>query len=138
MKSIRYFLWAALFGLSILLAGCGLGDGATLTPTPEPISELATHAKKPDIRGRIVKMIVREGELPYINIEGPIENETRIDKAFAKIELGTLIFQLLPEGYEKASVDDIHEGINVEVLYSGEVLEKFPRTGNAGEILIIP
>lgn len=138
MKSIRSSILAALFGLSILLAGCGLGDVATPTPTPEPISELATHAKKPDIRGKIVKVIEHEGDLPSLYIEGDIENGTFINKMFAGVETYTHIFRLMQEGYEQATVSDLVEGVRVEVLFFGEILESYPGSGKAGEILIIP
>ena len=138
MKSIRLSIWFALIGLFILLAGCSLGNDATATPTPEPISELATHAKKPDIRGKIVKMIEHEGGLPSIYVEGKIYQDTIDDKAFAKITSETMVFRLTQGGYERAKVRDLVEGINVEFIYLGVVLEKYPPTGNAGEILIIP
>ena len=86
------------------------------------------------IRGEITKLTLDEQEKVIgIMVEGEIEPDTTYDKAHAAVKENTEI-------YEKDSivtVDNLKEGLKVEVVFDGPVAESYPVQGVAKVIRII-
>jgi hypothetical protein len=132
---------AILLSISLLSVGCERlkkYPSPTPTNTPIPVSALATQSQKPDIRGKITAVLETEGQINAIHIEGVLENDTKYDRATARITEKTLIYVLKGDSYEVASIDQLVVGLRVEVLFKGMILEKYPVSAEADEILIVP
>jgi len=106
------------------------------TNTPIPISKLATQSEQPDIRGKITAIIVTGGKINAIQIEGVLEKDTKYDKASVRITDKTRVFKLVGDSYQVASLDELINGQTVEVLFTGMILERYPVSVEAEEILI--
>ena len=132
-QKMIYFL--ALFSFGLMSVGCD----RILHPlnTPTPVSLLAAHSKQPDIRGKITAVIVTGGKTNAIHIEGVLEEDTKYDKASARITEKTRVFKLVGESYTVSSLDQLIVGQTVEVLFTGIIREKYPISAEAEEILII-
>lgn len=87
------------------------------------------------IRGEIKEIYTDEDSLLVQNIlvEGEIQDDTMYDSAHVTITNDTEIFR----GDEKATIEDIEEGLTVEVVFDGSVAESYPVQGTAKKIIII-
>ena len=144
MKTKALFL---VWPLLLLLPGCGWQSRPQSTPssTPVPASVLAAQIQAPDIRGEIVAVTIIEGHINAIHIEDDTfntdntwKNDTKYGKAVAGIHEQTRIYILTGDTYEISTTDQLRVGARVEVLFTGLVLEKYPVSAEAAEILIIP
>lgn len=141
MKKGTYTAYLILLLLvALMIGGCKIREYPLPTPshTPVPTSVLATQSQQPDIRGEIVAILENEGQINAIHVEGAIENDTRYDKATARITDKTKIYISKGERYESISIDQLEVGMIVEVLFTGIVLERYPVSAEAAEILVVP
>ena len=88
-----------------------------------------------DIRGEIKEIYTDEENSLVLNflVEGEKEDDTVYDSASVTIENNTEIYK----DDEKATVDDLVEGIAVEVIFNGSVAESYPVQGTAKKVIIL-
>ena len=140
IKEVSFYLIAFLL-ISLAIVGCNGQEklpSATLSNTPTPISLLATHSKSPDIRGEITAVLETNGQINAVHIEGDLEDDTKYDKATARIVEGTRIYISEGSDYRITSTNQLGVGLRIEALFTGEILERYPVSAEASEILIIP
>ena len=83
--------------------------------------------EKIDIRGSITKVLTDDNKkITGIFVEGKVESDTIHDKATVRIDKST-----------KISVSELKEGMKVEVVFKGEVLESYPVQAKAMTIKVI-
>ncbi len=83
--------------------------------------------EKIDIRGSITKVLTDDNKkVTGIFVEGKVESDTIHDKATVRIDKST-----------KISVSELKEGMKVEVVFKGEVLESYPVQAKAKTIKVI-
>jgi len=139
-KCANLYLFAFLL-ICLTIVGCNGQEkppSVTPTDTPTPVSILATRSQSPDIRGEITAILETDGQINAVHIEGILEEDTKYDKATARIAEGTRIYVLKGSSYEVASTNQLSVGSKIEVLFTGEILEKYPVSAEASEILIVP
>ncbi|MCF6465747.1 DUF3221 domain-containing protein [Clostridium sp. Cult2] len=87
------------------------------------------------IRGEIKEIYTDEDSLlvQSILVEGEVHDDTMYDSAHITITNDTEIFK----GDEEVTIEDIEEGLTVEVIFDGAVAESYPVQGIAKKIIII-
>ncbi len=87
------------------------------------------------IRGEIKEIYTDEEEMivQSILVEGPVEDDTMYESASVKINNNTGIYR----GDEKVTVEELEEGLAVEVIFDGAVEESYPVQGTAKKIKIL-
>ncbi|NLV76202.1 MAG: DUF3221 domain-containing protein [Tissierellia bacterium] len=87
------------------------------------------------IRGEIKEIYTDEEEMMVqsILVEGPVEDDTMYESASVKINNNTGIYR----GDEKVTVEELEEGLAVEVIFDGAVEESYPVQGTAKKIKIL-
>ena len=131
----KYVKFAALVLLFIAaLCGCE----STPAPTAETVRTLTNHSAKPDIRGKVTGISQTEDRVNAIEVEGVLSADIRYDRASVRITAHTRIFLLGENGYTPASVSQIEIGQQVEVLFVSIILERYPVSAEADEIIILP
>lgn len=89
-----------------------------------------------DIRGEITAISKStDNKIVSILVEGEQEEDTSYDKASISIDKNTIIY--LDTGKDKISVEELKEGIKVEVIFTGPVRESYPVQADAKTIRII-
>lgn len=88
-----------------------------------------------DIRGEIKEIYTDEENILVLSflVEGEKEDDTVYDSANVAIENDTEIYK----DEEKATVEDLVEGIAVEVIFNGSVAESYPVQGTAKKVIIL-
>jgi hypothetical protein len=108
-----------------------------LNPQPEELSRLALKQVKPSIRGTITE-VYQESGTPYnLYVTGIKENDTSYDKATVRVSDKTHIFLSQGNSYELTSVSQLTVGLTVEAVFTGLILERYPVSAEAEEILIL-
>lgn len=88
------------------------------------------------IRGQITKVIIDGNKnVTSILVEGKIESDTEYDKANVKIDKDTKIYKEAESN--ELSVNELKEGIKVEVVFEGPIAESYPVQGKAKTIRLI-
>ncbi len=86
-----------------------------------------TNKEKIGIRGQITKVLTDDSKkVTAIFVEGKVENDTMHDKASVSIDKKT-----------KISEGELKEGMKVEVVFKGPVMESYPVQGKAKTIKVI-
>jgi len=132
------FKFIKLIGLAVLLAAVLSGCGQTPAPTAGVVRSLTGHSATPDVRGEVMGISQTGDRVSAIEVEGALTAETRYDRASVRITDNTRIFLLAENGYTPASAGQIALGQQVEVLFVGLILERYPVSAEAGEIIILP
>lgn len=100
-----------------------------LQPAPEASSE-----RKIAVRGIITKLTASSDKEGFnILVEGKLEADTDYDKAVVRVKPGTLIFK----GTTGMSVEELKEGMTIEVEYDGPVMKSYPPQMGADKIIIL-
>ncbi len=85
------------------------------------------NEEKIDIRGSITKVLTDDNKkVTGILVEGKVESDTIHDKASVSIDKRT-----------KISAKELKEGMKVEVVFNGPVMESYPVQGKAKTIKVI-
>jgi beta-N-acetylhexosaminidase len=88
------------------------------------------------IRGLITKVLMDESKgVSAIMVEGEVESDTVHDKAKVSIEKGTKISA--GNASQKLSASELQEGMKVEIVFDGPVMESYPIQGKAKSIKVI-
>lgn len=87
------------------------------------------------IRGEIKEVYLSEDgtTISGILVEGEIQEDTMYDYANVTIDENTVIYI----GEEEATLEDLEEGLKVEVIFDGPVAESYPVQGRAEKINIL-
>lgn len=92
--------------------------------------------EKVGIRGEILKLNLNDkGKVTSIYVEGKIDEDTIHDKASVSINEKTKIYNA--ENKTAISVNDLKEGMKVEIVFEGGVRESYPVQADAKSIKII-
>jgi|GEM_PF-161130 len=90
---------------------------------------------KVDIRGQITEILNNDGGIVGILVEGKVEQDTAYDKARVKIGKETKIYDGNTD--KQLSLNNLKEGLKVEVVFTGPVAESYPVQATARTIKII-
>jgi beta-N-acetylhexosaminidase len=91
--------------------------------------------EKVGIRGEIGKVNLNDkGKVVSIYVEGKIEADTTHDKASVSITEKTKIYST--ENKATLSVNDLKEGMKVEIVFEGGVRESYPVQADAKSIKV--
>ncbi|WP_025641885.1 DUF3221 domain-containing protein [Schnuerera ultunensis] len=114
----RIVLLLLVFSITIFLSACNKESAEII-----------------DIRGEIKEVYADEESLliQSILVEGQIEDDTKYDIATITITSDTKIFK----DNEEVAIEDIGEGLKVEVTFDGPVAESYPVQATAKKIIII-
>lgn len=94
------------------------------------------NEEKIGIRGLITKVFMDDNKIvSAIMVEGKVESDTVHDKAKVGIEKGTKISS--GNSGQKLSVSDLKEGMKVEIVFEGPVMESYPVQGKAKTVKVI-
>jgi len=117
MKKVVFL--TIIFMLLLLVYGC----------TKEGLSQSI------GIRGEIKEIYLSEDNttISGILVEGEVEEDTMYDYANVTIDEKTLIYK----GEEEVTIEDLEEGLKVEIIFDGPVAESYPVQGVAERINII-
>lgn len=87
------------------------------------------------IRGEIKELYLSEdgNNIDGFLVEGEIQEDTMYDSADVTIDENTTIYI----GEEEGTIEDLEEGLKVEVIFEGPVAESYPVQGVAKEIYIL-
>ncbi|MEW5872660.1 MAG: DUF3221 domain-containing protein [Chloroflexota bacterium] len=110
----------------------------TPTRTRPPGGFLATGAEPADVRGKIVDTYGKDGQIGMIHVEAAPDKDTGFISAYyVSIEDYTQVYQKQAEKVEQVSPAQLKEGMLVEVLFTGIILESYPAQVKALEVLIL-
>lgn len=111
--------------LILLLALISILNGCAKEETKEVIG----------IRGEIKEIYLSEDDttIAGILVEGEIQEDTMYDSASVRIDENTVIYK----GEEEGTIEDLEEGLIVEIIFDGPVAESYPVQGLAKEIKIL-
>jgi hypothetical protein len=108
-----------------------------LNPQPERPSQLALKQVKPSIRGTIIQ-VFQESDVPHgLFVEGIKESDTSYDKATIRLSDNTRVYLSQGNNYKLASASQLTVGLTVEAIFTGLILERYPVSAEAEEILIL-
>jgi hypothetical protein len=94
------------------------------------------NEEKTGIRGLITKVLMDDNKIvSAIMVEGKAESDTIHDKAKVGIEKGTKITK--DNAGQKLSASELKEGMKVEIVFEGPVMESYPVQGKAKSIKVI-
>lgn len=87
------------------------------------------------IRGKIKEIYLSEDgdTIAGILVEGEVHEDTMYDYASVEIDESTSIYR----GEEEVTIEDLEEGLKVEIIFAGPVAESYPVQGVAEMINII-
>lgn len=118
MKKTIVIILTAIFMLNII--------GCTGTKSEDKVG----------IRGLITKVLVNDSKtVTAIMVEGKVESDTLHDKAKVSIEKSTKIST--DKESKKLSSNELKEGMKVEIVFEGPVMESYPVQGKAKNIKVI-
>lgn len=109
------------------------GPAPTLSPVSEPASALAAKIRPPDLRGTITDVSAQDGKTNAVRIEG----DPQYDIADIHITTQTRIFITENDIVKNTSAEQLKNGMQVEVLFTGGIRMRYPISVDADEILII-
>lgn len=88
------------------------------------------------IRGEITKLSQSEdNKIIFVLVEGTLESDTEFDKASVAITGKTKILE--KDGEKKLSMEDLKEGMKIEVVMEGPIRESYPVQGDAKEVRVL-
>lgn len=91
---------------------------------------------KVGIRGDIKEIKLSDDkETASILVEGKIYEDTDYDKAMIRVDKKTKIHKL--DSKDNISINDLKEGMKVEVIFTGPIAESYPVQGAAEIIRIV-
>lgn len=94
------------------------------------------NPEKIGIRGLITKVLIDESKgVSAIMVEGKVESDTLHDNAKVGIEKGTKIST--GTAGQKLTASELKEGMKVEIVFQGPVMESYPVQGKAKTIRVI-
>ncbi|MCZ6634717.1 MAG: hypothetical protein O7G87_15035 [bacterium] len=107
------------------------------------IDEPLPTVRKVDIRGTV--STIREadakrktrGIIATVLIEGPVTEDTIVDKAIVTITRETRIYEQNGQNRREVSVDALKTGLRAQALFTGPVMESYPVQATASEIVIL-
>jgi hypothetical protein len=102
---------------------------------PQSTPVLATQP--PHLRGRITKVETLPSGEPSIFVEGDSGPNISYRHGSVRITSRTHIFKRQDQDFIRATISDLTLDKEVEVLFTGEVLELDPPSGDAGEVVIV-
>ena len=113
-----------------------------IAPRGEPDGDdEPTATPKVDIRGTVTKISVpqdaNEEIVAVILIEGQVEEDTNVDKAWLTITLGTFVGFVDGDEFIKVPFSEIKPGQTVEAIFAGPVAESYPVQAHARALLIL-
>lgn len=129
------FLIIAVMVLAVLVSACTSSipaPNATAVP-----STLALKLKTPSIRGTISDVYSTAGRPHAILVEGKLESDTVYDKATVRLSDSTRVYLSQNQNYTLTSSIQLTIGLQIEVVFTGAVLERNPVSAEADEILIL-
>ncbi|WP_160197900.1 DUF3221 domain-containing protein [Senegalia massiliensis] len=85
------------------------------------------------IRGEIEKIEANNTSSYTIYVEGKKESDTEYDKASVYVDSNTTIY----DGTKKVNIEDLEEGLMVEIIFEGGVRESYPVQADAKKIYIL-
>ncbi|MEG0772709.1 DUF3221 domain-containing protein [Clostridium sp.] len=115
----------------LLLIMCTFVSLALITGCDSDIT-----AEKIGIRGQITKIALDDsGNIRSILVEGKVESDTQHDKASIGISENTKIYK--DDIKKPLAINDLKEGLKVEVIFEGPVRESYPVQADAKYIRVI-
>lgn len=90
---------------------------------------------KISIRGEIKKVNLKDGKITAILVEGKKEENTDYDKAMVSILNSTKIYK--GDTKELVKLEELKEGMKVEITFSGPVRESYPVQADAKIIRVL-
>jgi hypothetical protein len=135
------FLFAVVFIL--VSVRCSLNSESTqgsIIQTEDTInlqSTPALAAQPPHLRGCITKVETLPSGESSIFVEGDSGPNISYRHGSVRITSRTHIFKRQDQDFIRATISDLTLDKEVEVLFIGEVLERDPPSGDAGEIVIV-
>ncbi len=97
---------------------------------------------KIDIRGSVTEISVpdyrNEEIVAVLLIEGRVEEDTNVDRAWLTITTGTFIGYIDGDEFVKVPFSEIEPGQTVEAIFAGPVAESYPVQAQARALLILP
>ena len=97
---------------------------------------------KVDIRGSVTEISVpdyrNEEIVAVLLIEGRVEEDTNVDRAWLTITTGTFIGYIDGDDFVKVPFAEIKPGQTVEAIFAGPVAESYPVQAQARALLILP
>ncbi len=122
----------------VLILSLCIACFSEITTTKNPESLLATKSRTPDISGVVIDLYTANEHLNGFYIEGVLDDYTKYDKASVKVNEETRVFRVIGDTYEMVTTQEIKKEQIVEVIFvPGEILERYPVSAEAQEILII-
>lgn len=103
----------------------------------------AAQQEKVSARGTVTKVTPAadaakdRGILVIVRIEGPRDKAVEHEKAVVKVTTKTKLEKMAGGKKVEAKVEDLKEGVKVESVFTGPVLESFPVQATAGSLLIL-
>jgi hypothetical protein len=108
-----------------------------LNPQPDKPSQLALKQVKPSIRGTIIE-VFQESDVPHgLFVEGIKESDTSYDKATVRLSDKTRVYLSQGNSYRLTSASQLTVGLTVEAVFTGLILERYPVSAEAEEILVL-
>ena len=96
---------------------------------------------KVDIRGSVTEISVpayrNEEIVAVLLIEGRVEEDTNVDRAWLTITTGTFIGYIDGDEFVRVPFAEIEPGQTVEAIFAGPVAESYPVQANARALLIL-
>jgi uncharacterized lipoprotein NlpE involved in copper resistance len=118
MKRILIIVMAAVLAFSLI--GC----------------DNSSDNEKIGIRGEVTNLSKgQDNKTIFILVEGELESDTMYDKASITITSKTKVIE--KDIRKKLSIDDLKEGMLVEVILEGPVRESYPIQADAKEVRVI-
>lgn len=94
------------------------------------------NEEKIGIRGIITEVLMDDGKIvSAIMVEGKVESDTIHDKAKVGIEKRTKI--TMGNVGQKLSANELKEGMKVEIVFEGPVMESYPVQGKAKTVKVV-
>lgn len=120
-----------LLALSILLTSCRVINENNKQ------SNLALGVKSPSIQGIVIRVFKTTGEIDAIFVEDIETSDAAYDKATVRLTDNTNIFISHNDTYILTDTTALTIGLQVAVVFTGTILERYPVSAEAEEILIL-
>lgn len=125
-RSLWNFILSALI---LICAACGNPRAEIVAPDTPPE---AAH-----IRGTITDIFTTGEHINAIFVDGTALDNQDYDRASVQIVAETRIFRQRGPDYEVVASEQLTVGLQVSIVFTGEILERYPPAATAGEIIIL-
>ncbi len=98
---------------------------------------MATGAEPPDFRGKIVYVHIVDDRVLMIHVEASPDDVSKYISAYVGIKDFTQVYRTQAGKIEQVAPAQLREGMLVDVLFTGTVLESSPIQVTASEVLIL-